>query len=114
VASFVPTIIPIEKTAEFAELKAVITRCFAPEKVESVLKRIQSSGSRVRNFDAILENGVLDRVDDVLKKSGHTSRKLYEALTLSDQGQMREFYLSKLEEVNNELRSKFKKLYQYY
>jgi hypothetical protein len=39
---------------------------------------------------------------------------LYKALTLSDQAQMREFYLSKLEGVEVALRHKFKKLYQYY
>ena len=33
---------------------------------------------------------------------------------VSDQAQMREFYLSKLETVDQALRHKFKKLYQYY
>ena len=41
-------------------------------------------------------------------------RSCIEALTLSDQAQMREFYLSKLETVDQALRHKFKKLYQYY
>jgi hypothetical protein len=40
--------------------------------------------------------------------------QLYQALPLSDQAQMREFYLSKLETVDVALRHKFKKLYQYY
>jgi hypothetical protein len=40
--------------------------------------------------------------------------QLYQALPLSDQAQMREFYLSKLETVDIALRHKFKKLYQYY
>jgi len=39
---------------------------------------------------------------------------LYQALPLSDQAQMREFYLSQLETVDIALRHKFKKLYQYY
>jgi len=39
---------------------------------------------------------------------------LYEALPLSDQAQIREFYLSKVEEVDAALRTKFHKLYQYY
>jgi hypothetical protein len=34
-------------------------------------------------------------------------------LPVSDQGQMREFYLSKIEEVEPALRVKFHKLYQY-
>jgi hypothetical protein len=35
-------------------------------------------------------------------------------LTLSDQALLREFYLSKIEEVDRTLRQRFKKLYQYY
>jgi hypothetical protein len=42
------------------------------------------------------------------------ARQLYESLPVSDQAQMREFYLSKLEGVDVALRHKFKKLYQYY
>ena len=41
-------------------------------------------------------------------------QQLYESLPVSDQAQMREFYLSKLETVDQALRHKFKKLYQYY
>jgi len=40
--------------------------------------------------------------------------QLYQALPLSDQAQIREFYLSKLETVETSVRHKFKKLYQYY
>jgi len=42
------------------------------------------------------------------------SQQLYQSLTLSDQAQIREFYLSRLEGVAVALRHKFKKLYQYY
>ncbi len=41
-------------------------------------------------------------------------KQLYEALTVSDQAQMREFYLTTLEEVDLPLREKFSKLYRYY
>jgi hypothetical protein len=43
-----------------------------------------------------------------------TARSLYGSLPVSDQAQMREFYLSKIEEVDPALRAKFHKLYQYY
>jgi hypothetical protein len=39
---------------------------------------------------------------------------LHEALPVSDRSQVREFYLSKVEEVDPALRAKFHKLYQYY
>jgi hypothetical protein len=47
-------------------------------------------------------------------RADFSARQLYGSLTLSDQAQMREFYLSKLETLDNALRHKFKKLYQYY
>jgi hypothetical protein len=47
-------------------------------------------------------------------KSELDALALYEGLPLSDQAQMREFYLSKLEAVDVGLRHRFKKLYQYY
>jgi len=40
--------------------------------------------------------------------------ELYQALPVSDQAQMRELYLSKLEGIDVALRHKFRKLYQYY
>ena len=47
-------------------------------------------------------------------EAGLNAKQLYEALPVSDQAQMREFYLSKLEDGRRALRHKFKKLYQYY
>ena len=40
------------------------------------------------------------------------TRQLYRSLTLTDQAQRKEFYLSRIEEVAPELRAKFHKLYQ--
>ena len=112
--AFVKALIKVEHEKEFGELKSAITRIFAPQNMEKFLKRLQSDGIRVRDWDAILAKSIFDREDAGLAKSGTSARKLYEALTVSDQAQMREFYLSQLEEVNPELRTKFRKLYQYY
>jgi len=111
--SFEQATIKVEKEAEFAELKAAIVRRFDPKRVERYLKQLRSNDLRVRDLDGVLAKGVLDR-DEELKKSGKTARGLYRALSLSDQAQMREFYLSRLEEVSPELRAKFSRLYQYY
>jgi hypothetical protein len=113
-AAFEKALIKVEREKEFDDLKAAIIRAFAPERMEKFLKRLQSAGIRVRDWDAVLEKSVLDRDDEVLKKSGTTAQKLYQALTVSDQAQMREFYLSQLENVDPALRTKFRKLYQYY
>ena len=110
--SFQPTVIPVEKEKEFEELRGAIDRALGPERVEKFLKRVRRSGARIRDLEVILARGVFEKVDDTLAKLG--AQKLYQALTVSDQAQMREFYLSKVEEVDSGLRTKFQQLYRYY
>ena len=105
--------IKVERETEFEQLKGAISRVFARQ-VEGFLKQLQRSGKRVRDFEAVVANGLLERVDEALAKSGTTAQRLYQALTVSDHGQMREFYLSKIEEVEPALRARFQKLYRYY
>ena len=107
-------VIKVEKEAQFAELKAAIERAFAAGAVEKLLKRLDSRGIRIRNFDGVLDQQVIEYVDGSLKKNGKTAKGLYQELSVTDQGQMREFYLSKLEQVEEALRHKFRKLFQYY
>ena len=109
---FEQALIKVEKEKEFEELKSAINRALAPERAGKYLKRVASAGLRIRNFDLVLAKGVLEQVDGVL--AGQNAKKLYSELTLSDQAQMKEFYLSKIEEVDAALRTKFHKLYQYY
>src|SRR4029077_17509825 len=106
--------IKVENEKEFEELKGSISRAFGPDKVKQLLKRGRRNGSGIRALRSALAKGVFERVDDILAKSGKTARGLYESLALSDQAQMREFYLSKVEEVDSKLRTKFQKLYRYY
>ncbi len=102
--------IKVEKVEDFSRLQTAVEQAFLPEKAESFLKQLDRKGIRVRDFDAVLAKRVLESV--VTAELG--ARQLYEALPVSDQAQMREFYLSKLEGVEVALRHKFKKLYQYY
>jgi hypothetical protein len=99
--------IKVEKTQEFARLQAAIEQAFSPEKVEQFLKQLGRRGIRIRDVDSVLAQKVLDN-------PGLNSQQLYQSLVLSDQAQIRELYLSKLEGVESGLRHKFKKLYQYY
>jgi len=110
--SFQPTVIRVEKEQEFEELKGAINRALDPERVEKFLERVRRSGARIRDLEAILARGVFEKVDGTLAKLG--AQKLYQALTVSDQAQMREFYLSRVEEVEPGLRTKFQQLYRYY
>jgi hypothetical protein len=108
--AFEQATIKIEKEREFEALKAAINRAFASENVEKYLKRMASTGLRIRDFDSVLAKRVLEQVGAL---SG-SAKDLYAALTLTDQAQMKEFYLSKIEEASPELRARFQKLYQYY
>ena len=113
--AFEQATIKVEKQQEFAKLQAAVEQAFLPERVERFLKQLERKGIRVREFDAVLSARTLENaVGGSAAKSDLSAWQLYQALPLSDQAQMREFYLSKLEGVEVALRHKFKKLYQYY
>jgi hypothetical protein len=108
--AFEQATIKVEKAQEFAELQAAVEHVFQSANAERFLKQMDRKAVRVRDFDGVLAKKVLESV----VSAKVDAEKLYQALTLSDQAQMREFYLSKLETVEQSLRHKFKKLYQYY
>ena len=108
--AFEQVAIKVEKAQEFGKLQAAIEQAFLPEKVEQFLKQMDRKGIRIRDVDALLAKRVLEE----FAAPGTKAQELYQALTMSDQAQLREFYLSKLEGVDNALRHRFKKLYQYY
>jgi hypothetical protein len=114
VVGFEQATIKVQKQKEFDELKDAIERALGMEKVETFLKRLRSSNVRVRDWEAVLANRLLENSDEQLAKSGIPAESLYRSLTLSDQAQMREFYLSRVEEVDPKLRTRFHKIYQYY
>jgi hypothetical protein len=109
--SFEQAAIKVERAQEFDRLQKAVEQAFLPEKAEGFLKQLDRKGIRVRSFDSVLAQRLLERV---CGDAGLDAKKLYELLPVSDQAQMREFYLSKLESVDIALRHKFKKLYQYY
>jgi hypothetical protein len=103
--------IKVEREREFGDLKAAIEKAFAADRVAKFLKVLDGRAIRVRDLDALFAADAIDRATG--DKVG-TTRSLYRSLPVSDQAQVREFYLSKIEEVDPALRAKFHKLYQYY
>ena len=106
--AFEQAAIKVEKAEEFSKLQAAIQQAFAPAEVERFLKQMDRKGIRIRDLEGVLSELILDG------GTAENSARLYQALTLSDQALLREFYLSKIEEVDTALRHRFKKLYQYY
>ena len=106
--------IRIEKLDEYEQLHSALARIFAPAAVESFLRLLQRKRVPIRDFRRMLREKLLEKADAKLAKSGKTAQQLYDALTTSDQAQMREFYLTTLEAVEQPLRERFNKLYRYY
>jgi len=108
--AFEQATIKVEKQQEYGALQAAIEEVFRPQQIEQLLKQMDRKSLRVRDFDGVLAKKILETVAGAKVNA----TQLYQALTLSDQAQIREFYLSRLETVEQSLRHKFKKLYQYY
>ena len=96
--------IPIESPVVFEPVKAAIEAAFAPASVDKFLKRVEHARLRVRNFEKVLEQGLL----------GDATKAGYAQLGDSDRGQIRELYLRCVEQVATELRGKHLKVYAYY
>jgi hypothetical protein len=109
--AFEQAAIRVEKTTEFGQLRGAIEEAFSPEKVKGFLKALDRGKIRIRDFAAVIVSKTLEA--ETGRAEAGASR-LYNSLSLSDQAQLREFYLSKVETVDESLRHKFKKLYQYY
>jgi hypothetical protein len=111
--SFEQAAIKVGKEREFRELQASIERATSTGTAERFLKLLDKSNIRIRDFDGILAARAFEEAVRPIE-SATGAWKLYQALTVSDQAQIREFYLSRIEDIDADLRHKFKKLYQYY
>ncbi|HSB82193.1 MAG TPA: hypothetical protein VLM91_25720 [Candidatus Methylomirabilis sp.] len=109
-AGFTQAGIGIENRQAFQELQARIDRALGPA-AEKFLKSMSARRIRIREFEVLLDQGLLQ--ETALDASPARDEELYRALTLSDQGQMREYYLTAIEQVPDELRHKFHALYRY-
>ena len=107
--AFTQAQIPVANVETFTKLKDALAQTLSPATVEKFLKVADETGLRIRNFEGLLERSAFDKV--IPPEGG--AQKLYQQLPASDQGQIREFYLSQIEEVAPALRGKYRKLYQY-
>jgi hypothetical protein len=106
--------IKVEKEQDFQTLKQAVERLMQPALIETFFQKLEKKSIRIREFEKVLEKRVLEDVDSEFAKSGKSAKSIYGTLPVTDQGQMREFYLTRIEEVSPELRQKFHKLYSYY
>jgi hypothetical protein len=96
--------IAVKDEQGYAQLHAQIDAAFDARDVEVFLSRAGRSKLRIRDFEGVLNRGLL----------GKEAASIYEALPVSDQGLTRERYLQLVEAVPLELRQRYLKVYASY
>jgi hypothetical protein len=109
--TFEQATIPIDNREVFDLLRSVFESLFSAE-IENFLKVVRKKGLLIRHYEAVLASGTMEKASRPLKQMGITARSLYEALPLSDQAQVREFYLVRLEQVDEATRRKYYQVYR--
>jgi len=88
----------------YTELHERIDAAFAERNVQVLLDRAARARLRIRDYEGVLERGLL----------GKKAAALYGALPVSDQALTRERYLQLVEAVALELRQRYFRVYAYY
>jgi hypothetical protein len=96
--------IAVQDEQGYAQLHARIDAVFDARDVEVFLTRLRRAKLRIRDYEGVLDRGLL----------GKEAAQLYKALPLSDQGLTRERYLRLVEAVSLELRQRYFRVYAYY
>ena len=96
--------IAVQDQENFSQLHSLIDAAFDSRQVEVLLGRVVRARRPIRDFEAVLERGLL----------GKQAIMLYKAMPPSDQGLTRERYLRLVEKVPRELRERYFKAYAYY
>ena len=119
-AVFEQATIPIQNPEAFGELKKTVERLLA-EHPEPFLKLVEQNKLDVRHIEEIMARGLIERaleggswLDRFRKGGPGRVKQLYDALPMSDQGHFRELYLSRIEEVDDKLRAKYRNAYWNY
>ena len=97
------------QSTEFEKLKSLINTALGASKVDKMMKAIESHGLLVRQIEEILNQGLLNEV----VRDADPALELYKKMPASDQGQLREFYLTRIEELDVAVRRKHQKVYRY-
>src|SRR5438046_8474237 len=99
--------IDVQNEKVFEELKRAIENALIA-RTDDFLQLVKRFGLRVREFERMLKEHVFEQLPGA--KQAQTSEQLYGELGASDQGLIREFYLTRIEEIPVELRSEYAKL----
>ena len=101
---FEQAVFAVQNEQGFQQLSQRIEAAFAANRADLFLASVAGKGLKVRQFEKVLDKGLL----------GKDSPELYKGLPTSDQALIREKYLARIEKVPVELRQRFLKIYAYY
>jgi hypothetical protein len=93
-----------------AQLKSAVENALVMRKDE-FLQLVKRFGLQVRAFEQLLQQRVFEQLPGT--RVSRPCEELYRELGPSDQGLIREFYLTRLEEIPVELRAKYLRLFRY-
>jgi hypothetical protein len=96
--------IAVQDEPGYVQLHALIDLAFSPREIEVFLGRVTRSKRRIRDFESVLQCGLL----------GKEAEALYKALPVSDQALTRERYLQVVEAVPEDLRQQYYRAYTSY
>jgi len=102
--------IEVQNQQVFDELKCAIENALVAH-ADDFLQLVKSFGLRVREFEKVLNEHVFEQLPGA--KQARTSQEMYLELGASDQGLIREFYLTRIEDIPVALRTKYLKLFRY-
>jgi hypothetical protein len=106
--AFEQATIAVQKQDTFAALKSRIESVLESASVDAFMKGVARAGFPIREWEELLASGLLDKQGSAL-----TAKQLYAELSDSDKGLMREFYLTRIEQVPDAVREKHSKVYRY-
>jgi hypothetical protein len=108
--AFQQATIPVQNAEAFGKLKSLIETAVSAANAPKLLKEIVGAGLTVWKLEAMLPKSLLEKVAGV---PAEQSAKWYSEMSLSDQGQIRELYLTRIEQIEGSVRDKYKKAYRY-
>ena len=102
--------IELENPTLVAELKISIENALLTYPRE-FLQTVKRFGLRVRQLEQLFDQRVFEQLPG--RQASRACEELYRDLGPSDQGLIREFYLTRIEEIPVELRAKYSRLFRY-
>ncbi len=120
-AGFKQATIPIQNAAAFEELRGMVEAVLA-QRAEKLLRLLQRRRLGVRQFERIAAHSLLERALDNRGWMERLARPpaegraaaLYASLPVSDQAQFREYYLTRVEMIGDDLRSRYREAFWTY